>query len=202
MSRNNLTLHTLTSQREILQLALIAELKNLQRKIQELEERLAELSTNQVIAELKNLQRRIQDLEEPLAEALLGGATKPSTNQVIAELKSLQRKIQELEEQLAEALLGGGTKDKETEWELEFWKNFEKEWKNDMSSTSDTAPQHSNSTVANTGSCCVPTIRKRSNPTVANEKSKKEPKNESETETELELEFDVEKEWDDMGGVT
>ncbi|KAJ3255771.1 hypothetical protein HK104_007129, partial [Borealophlyctis nickersoniae] len=62
--------------------------------------------------------------------------------------------------------------------------------------------QHSNSTVANTGSCCVPTIRKRLNPTAANEKSKKEPKNESETETELELEFDVEKEWDDMGGVT
>ncbi|KAJ3264890.1 hypothetical protein HK104_006381, partial [Borealophlyctis nickersoniae] len=86
------------------------------------------------------------------------------------------RKFQELEERLHRARLEGRRAAEA---------DFEK-WGDDMwgrrpaTDVSSTAPQRSNPTVANTGSCCccVPTIQKRPNPTVANEKSNKKAKNE------------------------
>ncbi|KAJ3277630.1 hypothetical protein HK104_003124 [Borealophlyctis nickersoniae] len=117
--------------------------------------------------------RKIQEFEERLhrAEALLGGGTKRLRDKGIR----------------AEALLGGGTKhlrdkdtdsnsrthfanesesESESDLDLDLDLDFEKVL-GEMSSTSDTIPEPSDRTVANTGSSSSGTAAQRSDRTVA-----------------------------------
>ncbi|KAJ3275677.1 hypothetical protein HK104_003861 [Borealophlyctis nickersoniae] len=158
MSRNNFTLHTCETNQ------VIAELKDLH------------MSERKAATALKGyLKPKIIRMNDDLAgrlDKLDFGNTVDKT--ILKEFVQNSDTFQWLKErfpQIAESMQRGLDKILvKFEWEEEMEQTIEKE--------NDTAPQHSDPTVPNTGSCSVPTIQKRSNPTVANEKSNKKAKNE------------------------
>ncbi|KAJ3249713.1 hypothetical protein HK104_007577 [Borealophlyctis nickersoniae] len=109
----------------------------------------------------------------------------------------LQVKEEEVKESIRKLRLGLEEVASEFRNEMsEFWNELEKEW-NDREKEWNDLDKEWNDMMRKRLEW-NDMMRKCSNPTVANEKSNKKPKNEA-SETELELEFDFKKEW---GGVT